>query len=97
MDDPLLEYNPYSEWTADQDEPEHWELVDGALQLVEGGKHYGHLEVDVERLRDGARVTMVPVYVFPVLDADYNLERTERREYGDELVLELDTDGQVRN
>ncbi|NEE01290.1 metallophosphoesterase family protein [Phytoactinopolyspora halotolerans] len=96
LNDPLLKYNPYSQWTADQSEPERWESVDGVLQLVEGGKHYGHLEVDVERLRDGARVTLTPVYVFPVLNTDYELERTERREYGDAVTLELDADGRVR-
>jgi hypothetical protein len=96
LNDPLLKYNPYSQWTADQHEPERWEQVDGTLQLVDGGKHYGHLEVNVENLRDGARVTFTPVYVFPVLDENYELVRTERRVYGDEVVLELDADGVVR-
>ncbi|NED97579.1 metallophosphoesterase family protein [Phytoactinopolyspora alkaliphila] len=96
LDDPLLSYNPFSEWTADQHEPERWELVDGVLQLVEGGKHYGHLEVDVERRPNGVRVTMTPVYVFPVLDGDYRLQRTERRVYDDVLVLDLDSSGRAR-
>ena len=118
LDDPLLKYNPYSQWTADQHEPERWALVDGAIQLVEGGKHYGHLEVNVERLGLGedaqesdrrsrqsapghsleapyARVTMTPVYVFPLFDEHYALVRTERRVYGDEVVLYVDRQGRV--
>jgi len=106
----LLNYNPFSQWTADQSAPEKWELVDGVLQLVDGGKHYGHLEVNVERLlsatlTDGAganldnvpfaKVTLTPVYNFPVLDSNYNLLRTERRVYGDEVVLILNAQGQV--
>lgn len=107
QNDPLLRYNPYRRWTADQDVPEYWRTVDGVRQLVEGGKHYGHLEVEVERLaphrgrqgpaRAGAatRVTFTPVYVFPVLDADGEVVRTERRVYDDEVVLHLDLSGRI--
>lgn len=100
LTDPLLSYNSYSRWTADQHEPERWEAVDGTVQLVEGGKHYGHLEVNVERVRGrgasaAARVTLTPVYVFPVLNGDYELQRTERRVYGDEVVLTVGADGTV--
>jgi 3',5'-cyclic AMP phosphodiesterase CpdA len=108
LDDPLLRYNPYRAWTADQDEPEVWEDVDGVRTLVAGGKHYGHLEVDVERLdppgRNGqgpsrggpaARITFTPAYVFPVMDATHSVARTERRVYDDEVVLHLDHDGVV--
>lgn len=99
LNDPLLNYNPFSQWTADQGAPERWALVDGVLQLVEGGKHYGHLEVNVDRL-DGdasflARITLTPVHLFPVLDANYELLRTERRVYGDEIVLYVRHDGSV--
>lgn len=107
LNDPLLDYNSNSEWTADQQAPERWELVDGVLQLVEGGKHYGHLEVNVKRIKardqaeapaasgPAARVTLTPVYVFPVLDSDYNLLRTERRTYDAEVTLIMDGNGQV--
>ena len=108
LDDPLLKYNPFSKWTADQDEPERWESVDGVLQLVEGGKHYGHLEVNLERLSPGhgaspsgtpagavAKVTLTPVHVFPVLDDDYTLLRTQRRVYHDSLTLYVDGEGKV--
>lgn len=88
----LLSYNPFSQWTADQSEPELWQEVDGVLQNVAGGKHYGHLEVNLENLGDenGAQITFTPVYSFPVLDANYELVDTERRVYGDEIVIELD-------
>jgi 3',5'-cyclic AMP phosphodiesterase CpdA len=107
LDDPLLRYNPFSAWTADQHEPERWELVDGVVQLVEGGKHYGHLEVDLERLTPqraraagapegaAAAVTLSPVHVFPLLDAGYDLVDTERRVYDDQVRLFLDRRGRV--
>jgi Calcineurin-like phosphoesterase/Purple acid Phosphatase, N-terminal domain len=99
FDSPLLNYNPYSLWTADQNEGELWQTVEGILQLVRGGKHYGHLEVNVEKLPAGsngsARVTLTRAYVFPVLDSDYNLVRTERRRYSDTLTLIIGDDGRV--
>jgi hypothetical protein len=98
LNDPLLNYNPFSQWTADQLAPEVWEIVDGRLQLVDGGKHYGHLEVNVDYVGEEgtfARVTLTPVYSFPILDADYNLVSTERRVYGDEITLLIGANGQV--
>jgi hypothetical protein len=110
LNDPLLKYNPYSQWTADQNEPERWAVVDGVAQLVEGGKHYGHLEVNVQRLmpardlpagaqrlrdRPYARVTLTPVYVFPLFGKEWKLMGTQRRVYGDEIVLYVDRQGQV--
>lgn len=91
QDGNLLSYNQFSQWTADQNEPELWQEVDGVLQNVEGGKHYGHLEVNLENLgeEEGTRITFTPVYSFPVLDANYNLVDTERRVYGDEIVIEV--------
>ncbi|MBE9059771.1 metallophosphoesterase [cf. Phormidesmis sp. LEGE 11477] len=87
----LLGYNSFSQWTADQSEPELWQEVDGVLQNVAGGKHYGHLEVNLENLgeENGAQITFTPVYSFPVLDTNYDLVDTERRVYGDEIVIEL--------
>lgn len=101
-----LQYNPFSQWSADEHEPEQWELVNNVLQLIDGGKHYGHLEVNVERLLSPAapgagtedpyaRITLTPVYSFPLLDEDYNLLGTERRIYGDEIVLIVNSQGQV--
>jgi len=96
LNDPLLNYNPFSVWTADQDAPERWALVDGSVQLVEGGKHYGHLEVNLvrgPRAKSLAQVRFTPVHSFPVLDANYQLLRTERRVYGDELTVSIGPDG----
>ena len=104
LDDPLLKYNPFSVWTADQDEPEQWEMVDGVLQLVSGGKHYGHLEVNVTPVPGGqhrpdgvpaAAVSFTPVHVFPVFDGNYELIRTERREYTDHLAVYVGSDGRI--
>ncbi|WP_390622490.1 metallophosphoesterase [Vasconcelosia minhoensis] len=95
----LLNYNPFSQWTADQSEPEFWQEVDGVLQLIEGGKHYGHLEINVERLEDSrdafARITLTPVQNFPILDSSYNLLRTEQRILGDEITLLTSIEGSV--
>ena len=92
----LLGYNAFSQWTADQDEPELWAEVDGVLQNVAGGKHYGHLEVNVQRLdgeAGGAEVTFTPVYSFPILDSNYELVDTERRVYGDEITVAVNANG----
>ena len=40
--------------------------------------------------KDKTRITFTPVYSFPLLDANYNLIDTERRVYGDEIVIELE-------
>lgn len=96
---PLLDYNPFSQWSADQSAPEQWALVDGVLQLVDGGKHYGHLEVNIERLEGNdsfyAKVSLTPVYSFPLLDSNYQVLDTERRVYGDEITLFVNSAGQV--
>jgi len=93
--------NPYSQWTADGDAGELWiDNGDGTYTLVDGGKHYGHLEVNLERLDDQAgllaRLTLTPVYSFPLLDENYELiGDTERRVYGDEFELFINESGQV--
>ncbi|WP_049562732.1 metallophosphoesterase family protein [Nonomuraea sp. SBT364] len=90
LDSPPLAYNAFSRWTADQGEPEVW---DGA-RLRSGGKHYGHLEIDVNRVRDRkARITLTPVHVFPVMDDALAVLRTERRTYSDRVVIDVAADG----
>ena len=79
--------------------PEHWN--DNVLE--QGGKHYGHIEVDVRRKKstegkgDAANappaefaVTITPVYVFPILDPAKpgEIATWERREYDDTLTFE---------
>ena len=81
-------FNDRQIFCVDTHAPERW---DGNV-LVSGGKHYGHLEVEVARRTDAAgfRVTITPVHVFPLLAADRPGEVMdwERREYAD--VVEFD-------
>lgn len=99
LSDPLLNYNRFSQWTSDQSEGEFWQEMAGGLQLIDGGKHYGHLEVNLEQLNGRnnkyAKVTLTPVYSFPILDENYNLVRTERRTYNDGITLFVDSNGQI--
>lgn len=101
-DTELAEQNPFSQWTADLSEPELWqETMDAesspVATLIDGGKHYGHLEVNVRKL-DGdhlAEIVLSPVYSFPAPDADGELTagETERRVYDDEVRLLIGADG----
>ncbi|HIG17527.1 MAG TPA: T9SS type A sorting domain-containing protein [Candidatus Handelsmanbacteria bacterium] len=76
--------NPHQRFTAHIDAPEIW--VDGILQS--GGKHYGHLEVDVLDTKDGRwQAVLKPVYVFPLLDQNGQLIAFERRLYADVVTL----------
>ena len=93
--------NPFSEWTADQSEPETWVAnPDGSTTLVSGGKHYGHLEVNLYR-RGGAlgygRVEFSPAYSFPSISVtgagEYDVSiATERRVYDDSVTVSLAAD-----
>ncbi|MEO3801699.1 metallophosphoesterase [Nonomuraea sp. B1E8] len=97
LDSPPLAYNAFSRWTADQGEPEVWDVAGGTPRLLSGGKHYGHLEIDVDRVRGKggrkARITLTPVHVFPVMDDALTVLRTERRTYSDRVVIDVDADG----
>lgn len=88
-----LKYNQYRKWTADQNSEEQWNKSGSVPMLEDGGKHYGHLEVNIEKLNEGgnefAMIHFSPVYAFPVLDANYNLLRVERRVYSDEVRLKV--------
>jgi hypothetical protein len=92
---PYLGYNPYRRWTADRDEPERWVGRDGRRVLVAGGKHYGHLEVNIKRTRRGATIMLTPVHSFPIMTAEYRVVDTERRTYDDEVRISIDHSGQV--
>lgn len=68
--------------------PERW----SGNVLESGGRHYGHVEVDVAKSADGGfRVTISPVHVFPILDPDSPGEilRWERRVYDDVVVFDV--------
>jgi hypothetical protein len=77
--------NPVGLFMADRDSPEIYD-ANGVLQ--DGGKHYGHLLVDVGQQGDGhweARIE--PVYVFPVMNAEGEVQSFESRIYDDVLTL----------
>ena len=78
--------NPNQVFLAHNDAPEIWE----DSILVEGGRHYGHLEVNIEPIsqwRWGA--TLDPVYVLPVKEPGDSLYSAfERHLYHDQVVLE---------
>ena len=91
-----IRFNSHSEWSAAVDEPELWEDdADGDPRLVDGGLHYGHLQMDLQRTRCGSELTLTPVYLFPQMDDDYAVTGTERRVYDDVVTLELTADGEV--
>lgn len=57
-------------------------------RLVSGGKHYGHLEVNVYLNSGNTWVAQIlPAYVFPVLDANGAVLHWERRVYNDIVML----------
>ena len=73
----------FEAYRADVDSPEVYE---GAT-LVEGGKHYGHLQVTIDQTADGSwRATFDPVYVFFNNDADGNAVYGGVRHYADKVV-----------
>ena len=78
------EYNPREVWRAHKDCPEFWE--NGVL--VDGGKHYGHMEVNVEKCADGRwRCTLTPVYIFVTKDKAGKVRGFDRRIYDDVVTL----------
>lgn len=80
--------NPANQWSAHNNEPELWR---GNI-LERGGKHYGHLEVNVIPMGDQKfRVTLTPVHLFPIANEKFEVERWERREYNDKVQLMVST------
>jgi hypothetical protein len=76
--------NPGRRFLAHDDAPEVWR----GPQLVSGGKHYGHLEVNVAPGESGGwQAELLPVYVFPVTDEQGTVTGWERRVYNDVIVL----------
>jgi len=79
--------NPFHRWSADQSEPEFW----NGNQLVGGGKHYGFLQFDVERLKNGEfRISFQNWHTFPLNagDANFTVTGYELRPYRNRVVLE---------
>jgi 3',5'-cyclic AMP phosphodiesterase CpdA len=76
--------NPCRKFLAHDDAPEVWE----GKRLVSGGKHYGHLEVNVVPNAQGKwHAELTPVCVFPLLDSEGKLIGWERRVYNDVVTL----------
>ena len=77
--------NSYRTFLAHSDAPEIYG-EDGVLS--DGGKHYGHLEVNVEQNVGGIwQARMDAVYIFPVLTTDGRVTGFERRVYADTVTL----------
>ena len=77
--------NPYRVFLAHADAPEIYS-PDGILS--DGGKHYGHLEINIEKDANGQwQAHMDPVYIFPVLNAQGQPIDFERRVYDDSFTL----------
>jgi len=81
--------NPAGRFLAHRDAPERYD-ADGVLDA--GGKHYGHVEVNLERDAEGRwRARLEPVYVLPLTNAEGQLLGFERRVYDDVVVLDAAT------
>lgn len=77
--------NEYRRFLAHSDAPEVYGQ-DGVL--IDGGKHYGHLEVNVAKNPEGRwQARMEMVYVFPVTDRNGRVSGFQRRLYKDTTVL----------
>ncbi len=81
--------NPWQQWISHKDDPELWK----DHQLVQGGRHYGHVEIDLVREDAGWDITLTAVHNFPVNDEAGKVTGFERREYSDVVRLHVDKDG----
>jgi hypothetical protein len=81
--------NPWQQWVASNDEPELWK----GKQLLKGGRHYGHLEIDLYRADNGWDVILTPVHNFPVTNEAGVVTSIERREYNDVVRVHVNPDG----
>ena len=87
------EGNRYEVFRAQKDAPE---IYNQNNILVDGGKHYGHMEVNVRETEPGLwTATMEPVYVFVNKDANGKAAGFERRVYADVTVLTNDLHGSI--
>ncbi|MBN2273545.1 MAG: metallophosphoesterase [Bacteroidales bacterium] len=77
--------NPFQKFMVHKDVSEVWE--DDVIK--DGGKHYGHLEVDILPGDTNTwQAILRPVYVFPLFDRnDSAYTHYERRVYNDTIVL----------
>lgn len=79
----LASTNPFQLFLAHLNSRESW----NGRRLVDGGKHYGHMEVDVSKDSDGWKAELTPVYVFPLMNERGAVEGFERRTYDDVTLI----------
>lgn len=78
--------NAFEKFRAHKDSIEKWE--NGIL--VDGGKHYGHLEININTNCVGRwEATFSPVYIFVSTNSMGATTHFERRVYDDEIVVPL--------
>ena len=76
--------NDKQAFLAHDDAPEVW----SGAALVSGGKHYGHLEVNVRVNGQGNwEAVLTPVYAFPLMNSGGTVTGFERRTYADEVTI----------
>jgi 3',5'-cyclic AMP phosphodiesterase CpdA len=78
--------NPIRKFLAHDDSPEVWE----GKRLVSGGKHYGHLEVNIlppSAPNAAWTATLIPVQIFPLMNAEGTVTGFERRIWNDEVTI----------
>ena len=82
---PSITTNPFQVFTAHLNAPEVW----NGPQLVSGGKHYGHMEVNVtfDAASNTWKAQLDPVYVFPLMNTSGAITGWERRVYNDSVTL----------
>ena len=77
--------NPYEVFRAHVDAPEAY---DSTGTLVSGGKHYGHMDVNVTTNSDGLwTATLTPTYVFVSSNTVTGAITFDRRAYPDTIVI----------
>ncbi len=81
--------NPYQQFLVHNDVSEVWK----AGVLIDGGKHYGHLEVDINQVdADTWQAILKPVYILPQLGKDgKTYSGYSRRMYDDQVTLTRST------
>lgn len=76
-------HNPYRQFVAHRDAPEFWK----GKKLVDGGKHYGYLKVDVTPRGEKYSIKMTPYIVFPKTNKKGEVVKIVKRKY-DHVIRE---------
>ncbi|MCK5682806.1 metallophosphoesterase [bacterium] len=80
---PFNNSNPYQKFLAYKDSPEIWKNN----KLIEGGRHYGHLNVTIKKEKDFWKAILEPVYNLPIADSHGVYSTFKRKIYKDIIVL----------